>query len=153
VVAAVPSARLCIVGSSPPPEILALAGPAVTVTGGVSTEALNGLYAAAQVAIVPLRFGAGVKGKIFEALSFGTPVVSTSIGAQGLTGVAPQIMAVGDTTQAFAAAVAAILRDTSPAMARALAGLEFLERHASEAAARNALAPDVPEMATGRPPE
>ena len=80
----VPDLRLYIVGSHPPPEIAALADDAVEVTGFVSDEALEAYYERCRVCVVPLRYGAGVKGKVVEAVAQGIPLVTTEIGAEGL---------------------------------------------------------------------
>jgi glycosyltransferase involved in cell wall biosynthesis len=74
--------RLFVVGSSPPDEILSLARPDVVVTGHVPST--TPYLAACRVSVAPLRYGAGMKGKIGEALGHGLPVVSTSIGAEGM---------------------------------------------------------------------
>src|SRR5690606_18449202 len=79
-----PAFRITIAGSHPPPEVLALAGDAVTVTGRISAADLAALYARASVAIAPLRYGAGVKGKVIEAFASGIPMVTTSVGVQGI---------------------------------------------------------------------
>jgi glycosyltransferase involved in cell wall biosynthesis len=77
-----PRTRLWIVGNAPPPEIVALASDHVIVTG-------YALYLApylesALVSVAPLRFGSGMKGKIGEAMAWGIPVVTTTIGAEGM---------------------------------------------------------------------
>ncbi len=82
-----PHARFVVVGSNPPPDIRALAGPHIDVLGQIDDAALERAYAAARVAVAPLRFGAGVKGKVVEALTKGMPIVTTPIGVQGLVGV------------------------------------------------------------------
>lgn len=82
-----PSARFIVVGSNPTPDIRALAGPAIDVLGQIDDEALERAYAEARVAVAPLRFGAGVKGKVVEALAKGMPIVTTPIGVQGLVGL------------------------------------------------------------------
>ena len=82
-----PDARLSLVGSNPTAEVLALAGECVEVTGFVDDGELQRRYAQARVAVVPLRYGAGVKSKVVEALQQGLPLVTTSVGAQGLPGV------------------------------------------------------------------
>jgi glycosyltransferase involved in cell wall biosynthesis len=79
--------HLWLVGSNPAPEIEQLAGDDVTVTGYVSDERLLEFYRSARVAIVPLRVGAGMKGKVIEALHYGIPLVTTPVGAQGLNGL------------------------------------------------------------------
>ena len=58
----------------------------MTVTGYVSDAALGELYDRARVVVAPLRFGAGVKGKVVEAMRLGVPVVTTEVGAQDCRG-------------------------------------------------------------------
>lgn len=65
----------------PVAEVSALAAPDVIVTGHVPD--LAPYYAASRVAIAPLRFGAGVKGKVLEAMGYGLPVVMTPVAAEG----------------------------------------------------------------------
>ena len=71
-----------MVGSNVPPVVKALDGPSVRVTGWV--EELLPLYRSSRVGIAPLRYGAGVKGKVGEALSLGLPMAMTSIAAEGM---------------------------------------------------------------------
>jgi glycosyltransferase involved in cell wall biosynthesis len=149
--AAVPGAKLNIVGPDPPREILGRASDAISVAGAISDEALVGLYASNQVAIAPMRFGAGVKGKVIEALSHGVPVVSTSFGVQGVKG-ASDFVAICDDAEPFARAITAILNDFETGRGRALAGLDFLARTCSEAAARQIMALDIPELANPATP-
>ena len=61
--------------------MLALAGEGIKVLGLV--DDLRDLFDAARVFVCPLRVGAGVKGKVMSALSYGVPVVSTPIGIEG----------------------------------------------------------------------
>lgn len=78
---------LWLVGSNPTDEIKNLAGDDVEVTGYVTDQQLLAFYAKARVAVVPLRIGAGMKGKVIEALQYGIPLVTTPVGAQGLDGL------------------------------------------------------------------
>ncbi len=55
--------------------------------GFVSEEELSRLYAECRMVVVPLRYGAGVKGKVVEAIYNGAPIVTTSVGAEGIPGV------------------------------------------------------------------
>ena len=103
-------AKLLIVGSNPTETVLALAGPGVEVRGFVSDEELRKIYADARVALCPLRFGAGVKMKVVEAMHRGVPVVSTSIGAQGLPGL-PTLCDVADDKHSLAKAALLLLSD------------------------------------------
>lgn len=76
--------KLYIVGSNPTKEILALETKDVSVKGYVSDEELKVLYENTKVDIIPLRYGAGVKGKVIEAFYNQIPIVTTDIGAEGI---------------------------------------------------------------------
>ena len=79
-----PGWRLTLAGLDPAPAVLALRGEAnVEVTGTV--EDIRPYYGEAIAAIVPLRIGGGTRLKILEAMAAGVPVVSTPLGAEGLT--------------------------------------------------------------------
>ena len=75
-----------VVGSKVTDEIKALQQPGngIIIKGFVSEEELSELYATCRVVVVPLRYGAGVKGKVVEAIYNGAPIVTTSIGAEGI---------------------------------------------------------------------
>lgn len=106
----VSNCKLLLVGSNPKAEILALSSDVIEVTGYVSSENLVQLYNRTRVAIVPLRFGAGVKLKVVEALHVGIPLVTTSIGAQGLPRLA-EFAFVYDEPEIIANMVVSLLRD------------------------------------------
>ncbi len=78
----IPDIKLWIVGSNPPDEIKALANESVTVTGWVKET--KPYLDACRISIAPLRYGAGMKGKIGEALAHGLPVITTKIGSEGM---------------------------------------------------------------------
>ena len=78
----VPTAVFRIVGSGMTPEVQALAGNGVEVIGFV--DDLDAVLAQSRVAVVPLRYGAGMKGKILTSLRAGLPTVSSSIGIRGI---------------------------------------------------------------------
>ncbi|HEX7959604.1 MAG TPA: glycosyltransferase [Terriglobales bacterium] len=77
-----PDIKFYVVGNAPPPEIVALSSRHVVVTGYVPS--LIPYLESMLISVAPLRFGAGMKGKIGEAMAYGLPVVSTSIGAEGM---------------------------------------------------------------------
>lgn len=105
-----PGVKLSLVGSNPTEAVRALAGDHVEVTGFVSDEELAQRYGVARVAIVPLRFGAGVKGKVVEAMQQGLPLVTTGVGAQGLIGL-DAVATVADEADDLAAGVLSLLED------------------------------------------
>jgi GT2 family glycosyltransferase/SAM-dependent methyltransferase len=74
--------RVTIAGPSAPSEVQALASHLVDVVGWV--EDLGPLFEQSRLLVAPLRFGAGMKGKITHSLAVGLPVVTTSIGAEGI---------------------------------------------------------------------
>lgn len=108
--AAVPGARLTIAGKNPPGEVLALAAdPAVRVTGYVADP---GPYLEqAGAFIVPLFAGSGMRVKIVDGWRWGLPVISTTIGAEGIEYREGENILIADEAEGFAAAVVRVLRD------------------------------------------
>ncbi|MEO8367821.1 MAG: glycosyltransferase [Candidatus Solibacter sp.] len=97
-----PAATLAIVGRIPPPEIkqLAVEDPLIQVTGTVPD--IRPYLWNSSVSIVPLRIGGGTRLKIYEAMAAKIPVVSTTIGAEGLVVNPPRDIRLGDTPEDFA---------------------------------------------------
>jgi O-antigen biosynthesis protein len=104
-----PQVVVHVVGSRMIPEIAALAGPHVKVHGFVAD--LDPLYRSCRVSIAPLRFGAGVKGKVTQALAVGLPAVGTSVAIEGAPLVPGEHILVGDSAQSFADQVSRLLND------------------------------------------
>ena len=105
-----PELRLVIVGAQPPEEIRSLASDNVVVTGTV--EDVRPYYHNALVSVVPLRVGGGTRLKVLEAMAAGTPVVSTTLGAEGLTVLHGKDILIADTPEAMADAVVAMKNDS-----------------------------------------
>ncbi len=135
----IPGLKFYIVGNAPGEKVEAYASDDVIVTGYVPevTPYLLG----AKAFVVPLRYGAGLKGKIGEALAAGVPVVTTSIGAEGMDLVHRRSAMIADTPADFADMVAQVcsdedLWDTLSREGRALAkrnySYEAVERHWEE---------------------
>jgi glycosyltransferase involved in cell wall biosynthesis len=78
----IPEVVLHLVGSGITEEITALAGDGVIVHGWVPT--IDEMYRRVRLSVAPLRYGAGMKGKVGESMAFGVPVVATPIGAEGM---------------------------------------------------------------------
>jgi O-antigen biosynthesis protein len=77
-----PELTLTLAGADPTRAVRALAGGKVRVTG--YARDIAAILAESRVFVAPLRFGAGVKGKIVHALAHGIPVVTTPVGAEGI---------------------------------------------------------------------
>jgi glycosyltransferase involved in cell wall biosynthesis len=124
--AVAPRARLRILGPHPTPELLARRGPRIDVVGCV--DDLRPHLARAAVVIVPLRVGGGTRLKILEAMAMGRPVVSTTIGAEGLAVKDGRELLIADGVEAFAAAVQWVLEDEPLARSLGSAGRALVER-------------------------
>jgi glycosyltransferase involved in cell wall biosynthesis len=133
--ARMPGAKLAIVGSNPPPDILALAGEGISISANVSEATLRKYYRASRVAVVPLHYGAGVKLKVVEALRDGLPLVTTSIGAQGLDGLGA-VASIHDDAAGIADALCQLLTDDALWMERSAAQIEYATKRYSEPAFR-----------------
>jgi GT2 family glycosyltransferase/SAM-dependent methyltransferase/glycosyltransferase involved in cell wall biosynthesis len=101
--------RVTIVGSDPPPEVQELASALVDVTGWV--EDLQPLLERSRLMVAPLRFGAGLKGKVTQCLAEGLPVITTTIGAEGLEVRDGESILIADDASEIAARVVRAYRD------------------------------------------
>lgn len=133
-----PDVKLSLVGAYPSASVLELASDFVTVTGFVPDETLARFYAQARVALVPLRFGAGVKSKVVEALQQGLPLVTTSVGAQGLPGV-EAVCDVSDRPEDLADSVLALLEDDALWQQRSRSGAAYASARFSREAMASTL--------------
>jgi GT2 family glycosyltransferase/glycosyltransferase involved in cell wall biosynthesis len=135
-------AHLWLVGSNPTAAVQQLASEAVTVTGHVSDDRLNEFYRTARVAVVPLRFGAGVKSKVIEAMHHGLPLVTTPTGAQGGAGV-DLILPVSADPARLAQEIVALIRDDGRWREVASAGHHYASTRFSMAAMRETFSKDI----------
>jgi hypothetical protein len=83
-----PHATIRVCGAYPTPEVLSLHDPSVGFLVEGKVDDVDALLRRTRVLLAPLRFGAGIKGKIVDAWRCDCPVVTTSVGAEGMTGVA-----------------------------------------------------------------
>jgi len=127
-----PQVHLHLVGSNPAAAVTALASAQVHVTGYVSDAELAGYYARCRVATAPLRFGGGMKGKVLESMCHGLPMVTTSVGVQGLAGAA--FLPHADAPAVLADHICRLLEDDAHWCATSRAGTEFIEAEYSQAA-------------------
>ena len=108
--AEVPEVHLYVVGSYAPQSVLDLGKDSgITVTGWVKD--LRPYLARSAVFVAPLWLGTGMRGKIFEAWAMAKPVVTTSVGAQGIDCSPGQDIFIADDTEEFTRSVIALLRD------------------------------------------
>ena len=122
VLARIPSLRVLVVGKSPTPEVQSYGErQGVTVTGTVPD--VRPYYREAWAQIVPLRIGGGTRLKIPESMAMGTPVISTTIGAQGLNLTHGEDILLGDDAQSFADETVRMLTEHSLRQDISTAGL------------------------------
>lgn len=139
----VPDMTLTIVGSNPPAVIGHLSCDYIHVAGRISDEALLQQYNRTKVVVAPLRYGAGVKGKIVEAMHFGVPTVTTTVGAEGIAAT-KQALFVADDAETFADAVLAIYcNEETWRTAQQLSNVAVLQQF-SKKLARAILSQDMP---------
>ena len=127
--ARMPEARLLLVGREPSAEVRALASDDIEVTGTVPD--VRPYLARARVALAPLRSGGGTRLKVLEALDAGRPIVSTTIGIEGLEDLVGDGALVADDAQGFADRVVELLSDPERAAKAGDVGHETVaERYA-----------------------
>lgn len=130
-----PGIRLKIIGRNPPPSLQTLpsADPAIEVTGTVP-EVQPHVHQCSVIA-VPLLAGGGTRIKIYEAMAMGVPVVSTTIGAEGLPLVDGRDILIADTPETFTISILKLLTQPATAAAQAAHARRRMETEFSWAAA------------------
>lgn len=125
-----------IVGSKASDEIKALHNPeqGIIFKGFVTDEELENLYQKNRLVVVPLRYGAGVKGKVIEALHNGSAIVTTSTGAEGIP-YAQRIMEVVDDPEEFANTVVSLYQDIRHLQKMSQTALDYIKEQNSVDAA------------------
>lgn len=126
----IPDIFINVVGAEPPDDVSALQSEYIQVLGRLSEEQLENLYASARMMVVPLRFGAGVKGKVIETMHKGLPFVSTSIGIEGINGI-EKVLTAHDSAEDFAQAVVSIYNDEASLMKLSVLGSQFVDANFS----------------------
>jgi glycosyltransferase involved in cell wall biosynthesis len=121
-----PTARLLIYGAYTPPKATALHNAAQGFHVMNWAEDALQVMSAARVCLAPLRFGAGIKGKIVDAMICGTPNVTTPIGAEAMHGQGPWPGAVTRTAREFADCAVQLYKDQAQWSNAQTVGLELL---------------------------
>jgi len=136
--ASLPGIEFHVIGSKVPESIRALGGDGITVHGFVPD--IMPYMDGCRVSVAPLRYGAGVKGKVNMAMSCGLPVVATPMAIEGMHVESGREVLVAADAAAFAADVVRLHGDQALWETLSAQGLANVERHFSFAAARQALA-------------
>ncbi|MDO4487930.1 MAG: glycosyltransferase [Eubacteriales bacterium] len=127
---ALPGVKFRVAGSHPTDEIKSLgeSDESIEILGFVSDERLRELYRDSRLVIVPLRYGAGVKGKVVEALTLNTAIITTSVGAEGIP-EADTAMIIEDKPEKFADAIISAYGNDELITAQGEKGTELIRRH------------------------
>lgn len=123
-----PAVRLVVVGRGPVASELARAARHGVIELRESVSSVLPYFARAKVSVTPLRLGSGTRLKILESLAAGCPMVSTTIGAEGLDLVSGRDLLLADTPEHFAGAVVRLLEDRDYARALAAHGRATVSR-------------------------
>ncbi len=121
-----PDATFSVVGRNPPAAVKALAvpGSGIEVTGAVPD--VRAYLGAGSAFVVPLRIGGGTRLKIYEAMAMECPVVSTTVGAEGLPVNDGEHLHLADDASAFAAKCVGLLNDTVASTAMAACAARYV---------------------------
>lgn len=142
--ARIPGCIFSIAGSNAPKAILNLAAPDIEVLGFV--EDLSALFASCRLTVAPLRYGAGIKGKVVTSLSYGVPCVASPAAVEGMGLTAGENVLVGATPREFADAVLRLYDDGVLWNALSERGVKFAREKFSMESAREKFAALLQEL-------
>lgn len=131
-----------IVGSKIPEEISKISSENIILEGFLSDDELEKLYRECRLAIVPLRYGAGVKGKVVEAAYYQIPLVTTSIGGEGLD-TSTKAFVMEDDAEKMAMLICDLYGNFSKLREMSDAGAEFIKRYFTSKVAEDVLLEDM----------
>jgi GT2 family glycosyltransferase/glycosyltransferase involved in cell wall biosynthesis len=132
-----PGVSTKVVGSNMPDTVRNLAAADLEMLGFI--ENIDPLLHAARISIAPLRYGAGVKGKVNEAMNYGIPVVATACAVEGMHLRPGEEVMVAESAEEFAKAIVAAYQDATLWQQLSTAGVENVKKHFSPAAALPAM--------------
>jgi GT2 family glycosyltransferase len=141
-----PEINFIIVGSNPPDQVLSLANNNIIVRGFVEDHELNVLYSHCRMAVVPLRFGGGIKGKVVEALWHGAPVLTTPIGAEGLDASEKPFVIADPEATVLSEAILKTYDDLGQLEAVSATGSRLVAQNFSTAALAEVFSIDIPQV-------
>jgi glycosyltransferase involved in cell wall biosynthesis len=138
VLKSLPDSRLIVVGSNPTDEIKAMAGENIEIAGYVTDDQLENYYQSCRIAVLPLRYGAGVKGKLLEALYYGLPAVITPVAAEGVPEI-ENCTLISDKPVQFAEKISQLYLNEKEWIRCSQKGRDLIRKYYSEKTARNIL--------------
>ncbi len=122
-----PDMRLTLLGSNPPTQVKNLQNSRVIVTGYIHD--IEPYFLNHRVFVAPLRYGAGIKGKVGQSLSYGLPIVSTSIGVEGFDLTHELEAMIADKAEDFANSILAVYENIDSWEALSQAGIKSIDRY------------------------
>lgn len=122
-------AEFVVAGRNPPASLLEMQGAGVSCLGFVND--VPSFYGNVEVVAAPIRFGGGIKLKVLEAMACGKPVVTTSVGAEGIAGSDEGVLVIADDPEGFAGAVVELLADEARRTALGERARQLIERRFS----------------------
>lgn len=125
----IPTIKFFIVGSNPPQEITALSSDNIVVLGFVPD--ITDVMSQARISINPLRFGAGIKGKLITCMSYGLPCIGTSIATEGMSLTHEKNILIADTPSAFSDCIINLYSNSSLWEKLSNEGLAFVQQNFS----------------------
>jgi len=125
-----PDINLYIVGSNPTKEIMELNSKSVIVKGFVDEKELDNIYKNVRLSVVPLRYGAGIKGKIIESMYHGVPVITTDCGAEGIDNRSRMLIIVNESME-FASEINSIYSKADILNSMSIRGKSFVDDYYS----------------------
>jgi GT2 family glycosyltransferase len=139
---AIPGTVLHIIGSDAPYEIIKLKKNDVKVLGYLEDDKLDEYYKKCRICVAPLRYGAGVKGKVLEALYKQIPLVTTTIGAEGLPGI-EECVIIEDNHELFAEKLINIYKDDNALKNMTEKGYHYINKNFTAKTVMNILSEDI----------
>ena len=125
-----PDVEINVVGSKVPEDLLKRENSYIHFKGFVSDEALQKLYSQSRMVVIPLRYGAGVKGKTIEAMYYGSAIVSTSTGVEGIENI-QEIIQPKDEAHAFAREVISAYKNPKRIYDQGVRNQEYVKKYFS----------------------
>jgi glycosyltransferase involved in cell wall biosynthesis len=145
----VPNVRFYAVGISPPKSLLRLRSDSIVVTGAV--DDVRPFVERSAVYVVPLRMGGGTRLKVLEAMAMQKPVVTTTVGCEGVQVRHNESVLIANDPSSFAASVAELLNNRTLAARLQANGYEIVRSHYTWEVVGDRLGDAYRSLTTGRP--